>query len=80
MKKVPSTKVKVAKISLIKLFRYFLPCLKQKQTNSKCSKTLCNFFPFLNDVISNLLHDNIGFVFYSCSYSETNVFGLSVGL
>ncbi len=47
--------------NLVKFFRYFFPFLKHKQINLKCSKTLCNFFPFLNDFIKNL--DNIGFVF-----------------
>ncbi len=50
---------KITKKSLVQLFRYFFPYLKHKQINLKYF--FGYFFPFQNDVISNLIHDNIGF-------------------
>ncbi len=56
-------KRKNSKKSFIKLFGYFFSLFKHKKNNLRVSKTLCNtvgyFFPFSNDVIRNLLHDNI---------------------
>ena len=55
-----------SKIEKVKLFRHFYLILKHKQIILNVRKLyvtfLGYFFPFLNNVIINLHHENIGFI------------------